>query len=166
MIVQTIASIIPEFDPSDWLTPEGLKALTLYTDLSGCQSMRSTLLSDPNITYVKPNWTQSWVFGTFNDLVANGGRPFVGPLLVLQGNNDPAVSYDATTAAVNATCDAFKDADLQYVVFEGVTHVPGEWSMQSPMNSNAYSCNYSTIRRPANLPQLDRRPVRGSRNGV
>lgn len=130
MVARTVASIFPEFSPSDWLTSEGLKALTLYTDLSGCQSMRRTLLQDPNVTYLKPGWNKSWVFDAFNNLVANGGRPFAGPMLVMQGTNDSAVSYDVTSAVVTATCEAVKSADLQYVVYEGVTHVPALFAGQ------------------------------------
>ncbi|KAL9057717.1 MAG: hypothetical protein Q9162_002191 [Coniocarpon cinnabarinum] len=130
MAAQTVASIFPEFVTSEWLTPAGEKALKLYNDLSGCQSMRQTLLQGTNTVYAKPMWNESWFFNAFNELIANGGRRVAGPMLVLQGTDDPSVSYEVTTASVNATCETFADTSLQYVVYEGVTHVPALFAGQ------------------------------------
>lgn len=45
-------------------------------------------------------------------------------MLVLQGTADPSVDPNITSAAVNATCQAYPNGSLEYATFEGVSHVP------------------------------------------
>jgi pimeloyl-ACP methyl ester carboxylesterase len=109
-----LSSVFPSFQLSDWLTEQGVRTTQLLQDLQGCQSVALELLSQPGL--VKDGWN--------SNLTSAGGRPFAGPMLVLQGTNDSSVYVTGTTAAVNATCNAYADSQLQYATFEGVEHVP------------------------------------------
>ena len=115
-------SIFPSFNLSTWLNEQGVRIATLLQDLQGCQSVALELLGQTDL--YKQNWNSTWYFRRFNSLTSNGGKPFAGPMLVLQGTNDSSVFEPGTTAAVNATYAAFPDNSLQYAIFQGVSHVP------------------------------------------
>ena len=51
-------------------------------------------------------------------------------MLILQGIADPAVPEPITTAAVNETCALYPQSQLEYALFEGVTHVPVLYASQ------------------------------------
>jgi alpha-beta hydrolase superfamily lysophospholipase len=115
-------SIFPTFDLSAWVADEGVRAASLLQDLQGCQSVALELLVRPDL--YNPSWNSSWYLGAFSNLTSNGGKDFAGPMLVLQGLNDTSIYAAGTTAAVNATCEAFPNRSLEYATFEGVSHVP------------------------------------------
>jgi len=117
-----ISSVFPSFRLGDWLSDQGVQTAQLLQDLQGCQSVALELLSSPDL--VNPGWNSTWYFDAFNNLTACGGQPFAGPMLVLQGTADPSVDPNGTTAAVNATCKAYAEGQLEYATFEGVSHVP------------------------------------------
>ncbi|KAI1623598.1 secretory lipase [Exophiala viscosa] len=118
-----VSSVFPSFQLSDWLNDKGVRSAQLLQGLQGCQSVALELLSQTEL--VQQGWnTSSWYFDALNNLTTNGGKPFAGPMLVLQGTADPSVDPNGTTAAVNATCQAYPDRSLEYATFEGVTHVP------------------------------------------
>ncbi|KAI1611546.1 secretory lipase [Exophiala viscosa] len=118
-----VSSVFPSFQLSDWLNDIGVRSAQLLQGLQGCQSVALELLSQTEL--VQQGWnTSSWYFDALNNLTTNGGKPFAGPMLVLQGTADPSVDPNGTTAAVNATCQAYPDRSLEYATFEGVTHVP------------------------------------------
>ncbi|KAI9661463.1 MAG: hypothetical protein M1831_002985 [Alyxoria varia] len=161
MSARTVASIFPDaFNVSDWLTPEGQQALTLYNDLSGCQSIRQALLADSEVTYVKPTWSESWVLNAFDRLVGVGGRPFAGPMLVLHGTTDGLVDFNVTKAAVNATCGEIPDADLQFLAFEGVGHGPSLFAGQR-IWLNWIADRFSGRETPGTCTDERIRPARG-----
>ncbi|KAL9054494.1 MAG: hypothetical protein Q9162_004140 [Coniocarpon cinnabarinum] len=128
-LTPTIASVFPEFDEGDWLTDDGLRRLSLFQDLNGCQSTNAELFP-MGTSAAKPGWNETWYLSSFNDLISVGGKPISGPLLVLQGTADPTVDPTGTTIAVNQTCNTRLDANVHYAMFEGVTHVPVMFSAQ------------------------------------
>ncbi|KAJ9615884.1 hypothetical protein H2200_001961 [Cladophialophora chaetospira] len=117
-----IKSIFPSFNLGTWINEKGLRIASLLQDLQGCQSVALELLGQTDL--YKQNWNSTWYFSRFNNLTSNGGKPFAGPMLVLQGTNDSSVFEPGTTAAVNATCASFPNHSLQYAMFQGVSHVP------------------------------------------
>ncbi|KAK3059712.1 hypothetical protein LTS18_010217 [Coniosporium uncinatum] len=72
---------------------------------------------------VKAEWATTSYAQQYADLVSvgNGRRRIAGPMLVLQGSADHAAS---TTRAVDLTCEAFPESEIEYALFEGVSHVP------------------------------------------
>lgn len=54
--------------------------------------------------------------------IANGGKPIAGPMLVLHGNKDPVLCVDATRKWVDKTMEMYKEARIEYVELDGVSH--------------------------------------------
>ncbi|EHY58275.1 hypothetical protein HRR83_004866 [Exophiala dermatitidis] len=116
-----INSVFPTFQMSDWLSAQGVRVTELLQDLQGCQSVAYEMTGLQ--TLVNPRWNETWYLDAFDNLTSNGGQAFAGPMLVLQGTNDTSVFVDSVTSAVNATCNAYRAGQLEYVTFEGVGHV-------------------------------------------
>ncbi|KAL9098590.1 MAG: hypothetical protein Q9187_009630, partial [Circinaria calcarea] len=60
----------------------------------------------------------------YQDLAANGGKKISGPLLVIQGGQDPIVYPPATTEAVKETAKAYPAAQIEYHILPNISHVP------------------------------------------
>lgn len=123
-LVQGLLSIFPDFDPSDILTPTGLKLYSFYAEIQGCNSVFTELLEELLDGIVRPDWSESFYPQAFFNLSYNGGQPIAGPLLILQGESDTTLPVDMVTKYVNQTCDLHPDSQLEYILFEGVTHLP------------------------------------------
>lgn len=122
LIVPSIAAKHPDFKLEDVLTPEGKQALDLYLQLKGCSSVLFQVI--PGVDLVKPGWQNNPYIQEYQELAANGGKAIGGPLLVLQGGQDPIVYPPTTTAAVNETAKAFPSAQIEYHFLPNITHVP------------------------------------------
>lgn len=126
---QAVQSFDPNFDLSSMLTDEGLARFNLAKEESMCNSAMDELLSDfpasDNGALLRANWsTLPVVQQYFNATNGPGSLPIGGPMLVLQGTNDPAVPYQFTDIAVAQTCAVDGGQGIQYARFEGVSHVP------------------------------------------
>lgn len=123
-----LPSTLPGFNVSDFLTPTGVRHLDLLSTLEGCQSVTGQL--DGQQDLIKPGWWHTPYMQVFQNLTGNGGQPIAGPILVLQGTSDNAVPEPVTSIAVNETCAAYPDSQLEYAMFEGATHVPVLYASQ------------------------------------
>ncbi|KAL9056322.1 MAG: hypothetical protein Q9162_003013 [Coniocarpon cinnabarinum] len=130
LLALTATSIFPDFKLSDWLTAAGESALKLYTDLSGCWAVRTQIVNSLQAFYIRDDWLQSGVFARLANLLATGGKPFAGPMLVVQGTQDKLVNYYGTNTGVNQTCENVPNADIEYVVFDGPDHIPTMYASQ------------------------------------
>lgn len=132
---QSIRALYPYFDQFKMLTAEGLARLSLARDQSMCNSAIDELLADfpgpDNGTLIHRNWTTLPEIQAFLNTTTIGTQPIAGPMLVVQGTEDPAVPYQFTDAAVAATCAANGDKGIRYARFEGVTHVPVLYASQT-----------------------------------
>ncbi len=117
-----VQSVFPSFSLSDWLTEKGVRVVELLQDLQGCQSVSVELFTSDDL--LRDDWNQSWYAGTYDNLTSNIGRPFAGPLLVLQGTDDRPVNATGVEEAVDATCGTYPNENLELVEFEGVGHTP------------------------------------------
>ena len=123
LISQGLPSVFPDFSPAVWLTATGVSRLGMYLALNGSQSTASTLLSDTSL--IRPDWTHAADYlYAFANLTSNGGKPFKGPMLVLQGTADPLVPEPTTSQTVQQTCSLGLNESLEYEKFHGVSHVP------------------------------------------
>lgn len=75
-------------------------------------------------TLVCPDWSESFYPQAFSDLSQNDGQPIAGPLLILLGDKDPGVLAELVSKYVNQTCVLYPSSQLEYIIFEGVTHLP------------------------------------------
>ena len=121
-ITRALSSIFPDFRPSEILTPAGLKRYSLLTQLQGCTSFATSLLSVANL--VQSGWAEKFYTQSYFNLASAGGRIFSGPLLVLQGDADPLTPAAINEATVNQTCQLYPDSQLEYLNFANVTHGP------------------------------------------
>ena len=130
-IANTLAKLYPAFKTSDILTPAGIALQTLLSDIQACGSSVLQLFADaPKTGLVKPNWPQNNYAQAYNNITVVGGKPFAGPVLVLQGTADTTVAEPVTSAAVRETCEKYPDSRLQYLKFAGVGHVPVMFASQ------------------------------------
>ena len=121
-IAQGVATIFPDFQLSDWLTPRGEMNINLMQEIEGCNSVSGELFG--GFQNFKPEWNETWYAKQWDQLMGNGGRPFAGPLMVLIGTKDTNRPITVTDPAVKRTCEMFPQNSLQYYIFNGSQHVP------------------------------------------
>jgi hypothetical protein len=128
-IVQILQSIFPTFLPGDVLTERGIQLYNLSEELGACNSVEFQHFANPQ-EWLRTDWTNSWYILAYKNLTAAGGNPIAGPMVVLQGTNDPAVNYTITSAAIENTCNLFPESQVEYAVTEGAWHVPALFASQ------------------------------------
>ena len=91
--------------------------------LGACLSTDTLAFNDILPMSAKPNWTRSDPTpGKWAEMVDIGGRKIAGPMLVLHGNKDPVLCVDATRKWVDKTMEMYKEARIEYVELDGVSH--------------------------------------------
>lgn len=110
------------FRSSDWLTDKGMRYLELIREVGACNSALAQLVLQPGL--VKPDVDTSPYFRNYAHLMANSGRLFAGPMLVLQGTADSVVPAASIESAVNKTCENYPHGKLEFATFKDVEHVP------------------------------------------
>ncbi|TGO46588.1 hypothetical protein BOTNAR_0577g00020 [Botryotinia narcissicola] len=91
-----IASLYPQFEYNEFLTSEGLELLKKIVKLDRASSTTIPILLTLVDNPLKPDWAfNEWLL-KYDILTASGGRKISGPLLVIQGDNDPIVNSDNT----------------------------------------------------------------------
>ncbi|KAK3314487.1 Alpha/Beta hydrolase protein [Apodospora peruviana] len=120
---QMLHSIFPSFQPTDWLTDLGAAQLQLAREIEGGIGVLTQLMMTGNNT-VRQDYNKTWYADAFARLGDAGRKDFKGPLLVLQGDQDPLVWYNVTMKTVEETCKRFPHRDLEVVVAKGVGHTP------------------------------------------
>ena len=104
-----------------WLNKLGLARLNLLTQTQGCTGLETPILGG-NQSLVYSNFTENFYYEAFNKIAQIGGKAIGGPMLVIQGTGDPTVPHNSTTAAVKETCAAFPDTQIEYQLYQAVTH--------------------------------------------
>ncbi|KAF5612862.1 secretory lipase [Fusarium subglutinans] len=121
--------VYPEFKLSDWLTTLGVDRVTLFNQVEGSQSVSSFLFT-PKEEVVQPDWMNTWFVAALKQIVNPGERPWKGPMLVIHGDKDPAVHYNASLATSKVTCEKYP-GDLEFLGVPGVGHFPGMYATRS-----------------------------------
>jgi pimeloyl-ACP methyl ester carboxylesterase len=119
-IGKDLDQIFPTFNLSDWLTPLGTKRTNLSNQVEGSQIVSSYLLS-PQEEIVQPDWKETWSVEAFGKLANPGNMDFKGPMLVLQGMDDPVVTYNMTKNTVDKTCQNHPN-DLEFLNIPKANH--------------------------------------------
>lgn len=125
-IAQGLGSVYPTFELSDWMTDAGIARLELLTEVGGCNAVSSALFSAEGLTIdiLREGWEETEAALWYNEVASNGGEQIAGPMLVIQGTEDGNAILEVTTAGVESTCEAYPESKLEYVIFEGLGHVP------------------------------------------
>ncbi|KAI0838259.1 hypothetical protein F5Y06DRAFT_303933 [Hypoxylon sp. FL0890] len=118
-----LGEIFPNFELSDWLTLLDIARTQLLREVEGGIGVSQQLfLSGEDI--IREDYNKTWYASAYAKIANAGRKPFKDPLLVLQGTQDRYVAYTATSATVQATCDAIPGGNLEYLVVNGTEHVP------------------------------------------
>lgn len=116
-IAHGLQSVLPGFELSEWLTDAGIARLQLLEDIQGCSTTATQLFSaeGETVPIVKDDWNLTDSAIWYKNVSSNGGKPFAGPMLVIQGTEDPNANEPATTKSVQETCQLYPDSQLQYI---------------------------------------------------
>ncbi|GAB7358744.1 hypothetical protein MBLNU230_g3973t1 [Neophaeotheca triangularis] len=125
-VASGLGSVFEGFELEDWLTEAGVARLRLLAELGGCNAVSGALFSAEGgeVGILKEGWERTEAARWFNSVASNGGKPVAGPMLVIQGTEDGNAILNVTTDGVRRTCEAYPESELEYVVFEGLGHVP------------------------------------------
>ena len=152
------------FDPSDIFTPEGLQSLETLTTLKGCTTVAYQIFNENTL---KVGWQNNTSVQKYQAANINGGQEIRGPLLVIQGGDDPIVYHPTVEYAVNKTLEKFPNSQIEYHLLPNVTHEPAmyaglqiyvEWiaarfAGQPP--KSGYHSQVATPARPASAQQTE-----------
>ena len=116
-IAQGLSSVLPTFELSEWLTDAGIARLRLLQDIQGCGVTGAQLFSaeDGTVQILQDGWNLTSSAAWYKKVSSNGARPFAGPMLVLQGTEDPNANEAVTTESVRQTCRMYPDSQLEYI---------------------------------------------------
>lgn len=131
LLIFLAASLVakyPEFKPEDIFHKEGKQSLDTYLALKGCNTVLFQLPSGPEI--VKPGWQNNPYIQKYQEVAANGGKKISGPLLVIQGEDDPLICAESVTDAVNETMKMFPSSQIEYYLLPHVRHAPAMYASQ------------------------------------
>ncbi|KAK7909050.1 secretory lipase [Apiospora marii] len=124
-VSQGLASVFPSFRLADWFTPAGLARVALFREIEGgIAAAQQLFLGEGFARGLREGWNATWYVEAYSRLANAGRRPFRGPMLVVQGTEDVYVPYNVTDATVAATCAAYPDSGLEFLVVNGTGHVP------------------------------------------
>ena len=123
-----INSVYPEFQPKDLFTNLGWQRFQTYTESGGCNPVAIELLT--GFQLLVDDWMSNPYVEKYIGLTSNGGKEIGGPLLVIQGEDDPNMNVTTTTSAVNKLAQAYPGSQLEYVTLPGVTHTPALFASQ------------------------------------
>ena len=124
----TMQQLYPDFDYKDFFTEEGWERYQLEGRLGGFTPVLGEVMT--GFPALKDNWKENTYLQRFVGLTAAGGKKIGGPLLVIQGGADEGMNVDTTAGAVNKTRETFPDAQLQYLMLPGITHLPTMYAGQ------------------------------------
>lgn len=128
LLAPSLAAKYPGFKPEDIFSKEGEQSLDTYLALRGCNSVLFQLPSGPNT--VKSGWQNNPYIQKYQEVAANGGKKISGPLLIIQGEDDPLISSQPVTDAVNETAKMFPSSHIEYYLLPHVTHAPAMYASQ------------------------------------
>ena len=116
-IAQGLSSVLPTFEISDWLTEAGIARLELLQEIKGCGITGGQLFSAEGgtVQILRQGWNLTSSALCYQNITLNGGRPFAGPMLVIQGMDDPNANEPVTTKSVKQTCDMYPHSQLEYI---------------------------------------------------
>lgn len=128
LLVPSLAAKYPDFKAEDVLTPAGMQCLETYVTLQGCNNVLFQTASVPDL--LKPDWQHNMHIQRYQEIAANGGREIRGPLLVIQGADDPVVTAQSVTDGVTETLRAFPSSQIEYHILPQVTHASAMYAGQ------------------------------------
>lgn len=121
-IGKDLSKIFPDFKLEYWFTKSGLDRLKILNQVQGSQMLSTYLFK--SLKYYQPDWRTNFSIDRIAKLIAPSRLPFKGPMLLVQGEEDPGVPAEITLESFRATCKKYP-GDLQYLSVPGAGHFPG-----------------------------------------
>lgn len=128
LLVPSLVAKYPDFKAEDILTPVGMQCLETYVTLQGCNNVLFQTACVPNM--LKSGWQDNTHIQKYQAIAANSGREIRGPLLVIQGEDDPIVSVQSVTDGVTKTLEKFPSSQIEYHILPQVTHASAMYAGQ------------------------------------
>lgn len=163
-IAQGLNSVLDSFTFSDWVTETGINRHSLLEQVGACGTAASTIAA-ANVPLLKPGWNLTAAAQWYKNVSDNGNRPFVGPMLVVQGDIDGNANVNVTAKSVRETCDMFPENNLHYIQLKQISHVPALYATQHVWLDWIHD-RFSGIRVPKGCVLENRGPVTGIANGA
>ncbi|KAH7308966.1 Alpha/Beta hydrolase protein [Stachybotrys elegans] len=127
-----ITAMVPSFNFTGMTSIVRDRFFNVASVARTCLAAYNLLVADiPSAQLSDSSWTDTSVAQDFRKRTAAAGKEFAGPLLVIAGGADSAVPVGFIEKAVDATCAAVDNADLEFVVYEGQDHFPVIQASQS-----------------------------------
>lgn len=127
-MVPTMQDLYPDFDPQAFFTEEGWRRYQQDRKIGGCAAVSIMLMTGFQV--LRDDWRTNAHLEEYVKSITSGGREIRGPLLVVQGEQDPNVDIKMTTSAIDKTIQAFPHSQLQFVTLPGITHDPVMFASQ------------------------------------
>lgn len=128
LLVPSLVANFPDFEAEALLTPTGMQCLETYHTLQGCNNVLFQTASVPNM--LQPGWQHNIHLHQYQEIAANGRRETRGPLLVIQGAEDPIVSAQSVTDGITETVKKFPTSQIEYHLLPHVTHASAMYAGQ------------------------------------
>ena len=128
LLAPSLIAKFPDFKPSEVFTPEGMQNLDVFRTLKGCTTLLFQLPS--GVSILKSGWHENETIQQYQKSADTGRKAFEGPLLVIQGGDDPIIPHNTTTEAVNDTAKMLPSAHIEYHLLPGVTHASAMYAGQ------------------------------------
>ncbi|KAF7184591.1 hypothetical protein CNMCM7691_005775 [Aspergillus felis] len=119
-IAKDLNQIYLSFNLSDWFTPLGVSRIELLNQIEGSQMVTFAMFS-PEEVILQPDWHKTWYAKAFEQLANPGKWPFKGPILLVQGTEDPIVLYNMAKATTQDTCKSYP-GDLELLAVPQGSH--------------------------------------------
>ena len=113
MLMPSLVEVYPCLMPQDIFTPKGIDNLKTLEGLKGSTTLLFALPA--GLDNLQAQWHRHSAIRAYNESSASGRRAFVGPLLVLQGADDPVDPNEPTTAAIHDTAKLFPSGECLLV---------------------------------------------------
>ena len=159
-IAQGLSTVLPDFELSEWITDAGISRLRLLEEIQGCGITGGQLFSAEGgtIQILRDGWNLTDSAIWYNKVSSPGGKPFAGPMLVIQGTDDPNANEPVTTRSVQHTCGMYPDSQLEYIRWVSA-ETSGEIIklLTDRFAGKHHSCT-CVVCRPAPLARLDLQP--------
>ncbi|KAH6876552.1 Alpha/Beta hydrolase protein [Thelonectria olida] len=126
-VIDSISKTYPKYNYAG-LTPKSYDRWhNVLAKVEGCFPILFQVFGDLAVSdLAKPKWYNDPLVEEWAERVQAGRKPFAGPLLVLNGDEDHVVRHEGVDAAVKATCDLVeglraKDS-VEHVTYPGMDH--------------------------------------------
>ncbi|KAI4230675.1 MAG: hypothetical protein L6R40_007973 [Gallowayella cf. fulva] len=130
IFLRGVPTVFPNFHIEDALTPVGVQKLRLMEQIQGCNSVAVELFADESTPSIRSDAFDNEYVKAYQNLITAGGKEISGPMLVLQGTGDMAVTPNITTKYVDLTCAKNPRSAIEYITYEGVGHAPTMYTSQ------------------------------------